>query len=376
MSKLILFPSSTIVNENSEVYPGIRKLLLELKDNGDYVVLISHNYTKINQIKSDLGEDFAFVITTTRKAVREIVDSTNSSHVVLVGSSDVDLHLTSSKKILLLNPLWSAIQEEKAVKYGFGVSTPAKLNQIIRILNNQNVWFYELAVGEKTKVYSLTNANTRGVQSSEIELIEGFNRLLKHGQNKYFEVLLLHFLASIINNTEFQEVDIWGIMPSSSTSLNANMVEIKEKARILMAKRLKEPVFIRHTSTTKSHYMEHAERLHCDRHFDSIIINPYYKKRIRGKTVCILDDYLTNGTSFEALRNMLLHEGVKKILFVSLGRFRRKAGIEYLQQDYELGENPYVPNFQYKLIGTQKLNGNYNDEANDDIKKLYRIITS
>ena len=41
-----------------------------------------------------------------------------------------------------------------------------------------------------------------------------------------------------------------------------------------------------------------------------------------GKTVCVLDDYMTTGNAFDIARNMLAAAGVKCVIFVAVGAFR------------------------------------------------------
>ncbi|MCC2458312.1 phosphoribosyltransferase [Bacillus cereus] len=375
MSKIVLFPSDSIKGSDNKVYAGIGELLEKLNADGDVVVFLSHDAQKLQALK----EEYPFAYTIRRGNIKSLVEKAGSGYVVLVGSHDQDLYTAVQNKMLLINPLWSNVQEEKAVKYGIGINSPENLYEAIKIFNNQKAWFYELDIDDKTKLYSLTRANDKlwTQTQSEKEVVQGFRAVLKHGNREYFEVLLYHFLASIINNEEFKEVDIWAIMPSSGTTLNEDMMYFKERVRYLMNKRMNTPLFVRHTAAAKSHYMTRQEdRLYCRRHFDTIKIDPYYRRKLKGKTVCILDDYVTNGTSFEALRNLLMQQGVEKVIFVSLGRFFRANGIEYYKQDYEITGNVFDDNYNYQLVNEGDIKGKFNSQAVEDIKELYKIIYS
>lgn len=376
MSKTVLFSTSSIKDTNGEIYEGIKDLLLSLVSDGNSVILLSHNIHNANVTKEQLGDNFDFVVCTTRTKVREVIRSQHNKEVILVGSRDVDLQLAASKKLLLIRPMWSSIQEQKAVIYGLAIKAPIILTKVMKILNNQKAWFYELDVDENTKVLSLTNANTLGNYSdSELVLANGFRKLLKNGDMEYYYTLLLHFISSVLNNQEFIKINIWTIMPSSGVENNQQMWRFKERVRIILGKRQKEPLFIRHTEAPKSRNIKDLDkRLPCDRHFDTIHINPVYRGKLKGKNICVIDDYLTNGTSFETLRNLLLKEGVSKIVFVSLGRYRRTRGIQYLKQDFRLSGDTFSPNYEYELLGSEELTGDYNNEAIDDIRELYDII--
>ena len=107
------------------------------------------------------------------------------------------------------------------------------------------------------------------------------------------------------------------------------------------------------------------------RHFDSIIINPVYHGKLKNRAGCVIDDFLTNGTSFETARNLLLAENARKIIFVSLGTF----GKSYVKQDYELRNNVSTPGYTFNLIGRQYITGNYNRDAMTDIENLVRLLS-
>ncbi|WP_342537606.1 phosphoribosyltransferase [Sporosarcina sp. FSL K6-1540] len=373
MSRIIIFPTATLKDREGEIYPGVEDLLIKLNSEGNKIILLSHRSTNLK----DILDDYKFTEFISRREIRSYISSNDDDLYILVGSSDVDLQLAANKKVLLINPLWSHVQEEKAVRYGFSVKNPENLHKVLRILKNQTAWYYTLNVEEGTIVYSLSRANYKGFIESEdeVELIKAFEKILKNGNKRYFQLLLLHFLGSIINNPEFKAVDIWAIMPSSSTELNQDMLFFKERAREMMGKKRKEPLFVRHTPTYKSRGQGDSKRIPCDRHFETIKINPEYEGKLKGKNICVLDDFLNNGTSFETLRNLLRHEGVEKIIFVSLGKFQRWSGIEYHKQDYVITGDVYDEGYSYTLNSTSGIHGSFNRQAREDIRELYNIIT-
>ncbi|NUU57073.1 hypothetical protein HP548_23615 [Paenibacillus taichungensis] len=378
MSKLVLIASSSVVDSSLNLYTGIKELFDRLNADGDTIFIVSHNGNRLAEIIALLGSHYSYIKSTTRWTIRQVLEKYHNNQVVYVGSSDVDLQLTASKKILLFHSKWSDVQEEKTAKYGHHVEKPSDFVNIMKILNNQSSWFYELKISDKVNVFSLTKANSMYLTyESEKELIDGFNRLLKTGDTKYYDVLLLHFLASIVHNNDFLDVDFWGTMPSSGTQASQQLELFKDRVRHLMSKKLTQPLFVRHTATTKSHHIRNDSRIPCDRHFETICLNPFYKKKLKNKTVCILDDYLTNGTSFETLRNLLEYAGVKRIIFVSLGRFKKNVySPEYVKQDYKIEGDVFSPGYSYEFIKRENINGTFNDSANEELRSLHAIINS
>ncbi len=373
MEKTIIFARGSLLDEDGYIYDGVEGLLQALNEEGDEIVVMSHDHSQIQ----GLLNYFDFLIPAYRHQIREHLVE-NSGECIIVGANDDDLKIAASRKTALFVPEWAEIKEELPLFYGLKVSDPDMLYQVIQIIKNQKSWFYNLEVDGNANVYALTSANTKGnVTADEKTIVEGFHSLLKYGNGKYFKVLEYHFLASLIHTEEFKNVDIWGVMPSSSGTYNDDLFALKERARYLMGKKQKEHLLVRHTRIGKSHYIrDNNERLYCDRHLESIKLNPYFKNgnKLKGKTVCIIDDYLTNGTSFETARNLLLKAGVRKIIFISLGRFRRFSGVEYYKQDYGFIGDIYSNSFTFNLVNEQDLNGIYNDNAKKDIENLYDIL--
>lgn len=283
--------------------------------------------------------------------------------------------------MLIINPGWSVKQYVKPARYGITLHSPWQLLEAVRIISNQSEWYFNLEVPENTRVLALTSANTlnHDVNTSEREILDGFRDLLKSGDRKYFNTLYFHLISGVMKNPELRGVEIWGTFPSSSsTKVNEELEELKERCRYLTGRQMTEPLFKRHTTVSKSRGTDEDERLRrgCKKHFDSIVLNDYYKQRnrIRNKVVCVLDDYLTNGISFETARNLLLAAGAKKVILVGLGRYRKGAQGRYQHEVYNLNGNITSPDYNYELISRQNLLGRYNPQARDEVRRIYEIL--
>lgn len=141
----------------------------------------------------------------------------------------------------------------------------------------------------------------------------------------------------------------WAVAPSSSTEPNEVMEEIKEYVRCMMNGRKPEPIFIRHTATTKSRFDGPVRQQieYCLKHFRTICVNDdmTYKGKLRGRVVCVLDDFLTYGNTFEALRNLLVACGVRKIIFLSIGKFHSYGENWYIQKSFNIQGDVHTPNY-------------------------------
>jgi hypothetical protein len=370
----------TIFNDDFEFYEGIKELIENLNHEKHIIIAITHDIVSKNIMEAKFKETFDFEVRCIfRYQFKEIINEENAGGFVIVGSSDHDLHLAAQKRMLIINPGWSVKKDEKPKKYGITLKHPSQLFEAIRLLDNQYRWYFQLDDIPNATVLALTSANTynRDVYTSEKEILEGFSNLLKDGDRTYFNTLYFHMISGVMKNDLLRKVDIWGVFPTSTGELNPELEELKERCRYLTNRRMKEPLFIRHTGVPKSRATNAQTRLQvgCIKHFDSIHLNPHYdSKRIKGKVVCIIDDYTTNGISFETARNLLLKAGASRVILLALGRFRKGLHGVYQYEEYEIDGNIRKSNYDYNLKKRQNLVGMYDNGAREEIRKIYDIL--
>lgn len=385
MSKLhLIFASGTIFQNNGELHEGAEEFLKKCIKNGYECVFMTHDTNKgavySGKLTELLGKKITFY---NRKIIRPVFSKPENisrlKTTIVIGANDNDLFLATTYKLLYLYPVWDSKEQEKAIKYGFHIDNFNKLFECIKIIENQTKFYYTLEIDEKTTLYALTSANDNIATQNESQMIAKFKKVLKEGDRTDFQALFFHMISSIMKSDNLRKIDIWGIMPSSSTRLNDDMLEIKDRCRYLTNRRMKKDVFIRHTAVTKSHQTSYEIRRNvgAKKHLDSIMINPELKGRLKGKTVCILDDYVTNGISFEALRNLLLNEGVEKIYFFAFGRFKRGQMGIYQKEDYIISGDAYTKNYTYELVSVDKNFGDhgvYDHSAREEVDNIKNIL--
>lgn len=93
-----------------------------------------------------------------------------------------------------------------------------------------------------------------------------------------------------------------------------------------------------------------------------------------------MDDYITNGCSFEAVRNLLISADASKVNFIAIGRFTSHAynGLgTYQKEDYSLTGDLFSNNYTASLSNRESnygLHGQYNDYARQDVENLKDIL--
>ena len=154
------------------------------------------------------------------------------------------------------------------------------------------------------------------------------------------------------------------------------MEDLKEHVRCMMYGRKRDPIFFRHTATSKSRCDSRDDRQrndYCQKHFQSIRVNDKYKGKLKGRVVCVFDDYLTHGNTFEALRNLLIKCEVKKIIFVSIGKFERRNESEYVQKSFSIEGDVYSGKYTAKFNTVAKHNVEFDDDARLSLENLKQL---
>lgn len=181
--------------------------------------------------------------------------------------------------------------------------------------------------------------------------------------------------TAIAHDAHFREVQDWAVAPSSSTEPNQNMVELKERVRCMMYGRKPEPIFIRHTATTKSRIdkKKRAQNDYCLKHFRTIRVNEAYRKKLKGRIVCVIDDYLTWGNTFETLRNLLVACKVKEIIFVSIGKFKQNDENVYIQKNFSIDGDVHTANYTAIFDSDEEHTVTYDDDAQRSLRDLKEL---
>lgn len=359
------------------------------EDSWNLFIFYSRKVDRLNKAKADFPiKDNKFLKFGTRETVKKFIATNNKSYFIIVSKKDVDFQMAVNNKLLFITPTWTGTIENKANQYGVKVDNPKQLMLFIKTINNQQSWYFKLTLPDNTIVLSLSDARSRGsypLSSKERDVVEKFNDILKKGSRNYYEMYLYHFLSSISNNNElFNDINYWGFFPSSSGHVDTNeMFLFKERVRYMMKgqplkhddyKKYKN-LLVRHTRAAKGQFTKKYIRIKndCIKHFKTIRLNKGYINILKGKNVCIFDDYLTNGSSFESARNLLRKAGVNKLIFVTLGTFKNP----YQYQDYNLSGDIYSDSYDYELVERHEIPKSefkINSEAKNEVENLYKIF--
>lgn len=379
MGKKLVFSKEVYSDYNTnDKYEELNKLLNKFIDDSNEIIFISRNTQSLKELQQCFSKHNIQVRTETRENFKNELKSNkaNIQQYIIIGNRDKDFEIAVNNKLLYIIPMWCKEKNNKCIKYGVRINNLVQLDEIIKTVNNQSRWYYHDVLDDGTEVYSLTSGNTKlsGISTDEKEIVNGFEAYLKKGTIDYYEILFYHFLAGISNSKLFREIDMWGIAPSSGTTFSVEMMSFKDRARYLMKKRFAKEgdnLIIRYTPIKQSKMLASSirEKEGAGRLLSSMYLNPSYT--VKGKVICIFDDYMTHGNTFEAIRNLLKAAKAKKIIFVSLGRFKRN----YIYQDYQITGNVSKPNgFTFKEKSRKVIDFKCDDVARKEVENLHQIF--
>lgn len=355
------------------------------------VYFISHDYKRLTSAKDFFSTKYKNLNFCRRERLRSVLTQNKgrNQHFVFVSGKEVDFHLAVQTQALFIVPTWVPL-ENKVKQYGVQVDNPEQLRKFILSLNNHKNWYAELDLDNNVKVLSLMDARYKYKYSTENErdMIEHFEKLLKEGTHRnYYEILLYHFLAAMTNSTLFNDIELFGMIPSSDCSLNKDLFGFMTQVRYIKGKRLpknkmSDPNLIQRVIPKERAHIQFGQQMRikmgATKEFETLQINPEFMTKISalkqdGKfNVCIFDDYMTHGNTFNAVRNMLLNLGANKIIFVSLGSF----GQAFQKKDYKLSGNMFCYGFGHSLIHSETLMPTFNNTAKAEVSELYNIFNS
>lgn len=364
------------------------------EDNDNVVCFISRDQEKLNSGKKHFAEKgFNKFIYKLRNDAREYVmeNKNRNNYFVFVGNKEVDFRLAVNTQSLFIVPTWIPV-EDKAEYYGVCVDTPTQFYKFILTLNNNNAWYSQLQIDDRSTCISLMDARTYAGSPtvSEKQMLINFQQLLKNGQSRnYYAILMYHFLANMTSTPLFDDIELFGMIPSSNCLVNPDLFRFMEQVRYIKNKRLPQSVYrqspeeqnllIRHRPKQQMHGGSQIGRsnIGATLEYASLCINPAFEtkiknlKRERKFNVVIFDDYMDHGNGFNAVRCLLESMGANKIVFVSMGIFRK----QFQRKDYIISGNVYGAGYTYTLETKQVLtNFVINDSAKMEVDHLYDIF--
>lgn len=275
----------------------------------------------------------------------------------MIGIVQEDAIFAFNCKIPLFNPerlnIGRVVISDKVKKYGLPIIEFQDVIDCLKAFEIHKENYFHMCFENNFSVISLNNANTHYRPEKEARVKQIFETNLKGDKSirdqRILLLLLFHLINEVTTNPYFDKIDYWGTFPSSKPDNTVTSVSfLKEAVRVLIdGKPRRGPeILIRQMPMKSKHNSSSTLRLinKSDKDFDTLIVNPALVDKIKGKVVCIIDDYITNGYSAESAKHLLFNAGAKEVVFLSFGKFGRK----YHSTNYEIkGDVSKRYNYQF-----------------------------
>ncbi len=356
ISKLVFF------TEDNELIEGNLKFA-DLFVNQDVSLAIIARQDTIDILKKKIPTEYEKKIKLVNRSFQtkdKIKDLKEQGAIFgLIGIVEDDAIFSFNCRIPLFNPERMSSGRvnisDKVKKYGLPIIEFQNVIDCLKAFEIHKENYFHICFGNNFSVISLNNANTYFRPEEETRIKQIFETNLKGDKSERDQrillLLLFHLINEVTTNSYFDKVDYWGTFPSSNPENTVTSVSfLKEAVRVLIngGPRNGPEILIRHESMRAKHSSAAATRLinKSDKDFDTLIVNPTLIKKIKGKVICIIDDYITNGYSAEAAKHVLLAAGAKEVIFLSFGKFGKK----YYSTDYEITGDVSTTTYSFEFV--------------------------
>ena len=88
-------------------------------------------------------------------------------------------------------------------------------------------------------------------------------------------------------------------------------------------------LLIRHADARKAAYLRRGgNSATLEDQIRTVHLNPTFRKEIQGRSIVVIDDFTTQGHSFEWAINVLLNAGVSRVICTAIGKYGHRYGSE------------------------------------------------
>ncbi|PGQ83977.1 phosphoribosyl transferase [Bacillus anthracis] len=354
ISKLVFFTKDNeLIEENLK--------FADLFDEADIHLMILARQSTIDILKKKIPKEYEDKIQLVNRSSRtkeRIKDLKEDGAIFgLIGIVEDDAIFSFNCNIPLFNPerlsSGRVVISDKVKKYGLPIIDFQNVVDCLKAFEIHKEDYFHMRFDDSFSVISLNNANTYYRPEEEARVKQIFETNLKGNESirdqRILLLLLFHLINEVTTNPYFEKVDYWGTFPSSNPDNTVTSVSfLKEAVRVIINGGPKKgPEILIRTMPMRAKHSSGSSRLtnKSDKDFETLIVNPTLIDKIKGKVICIIDDYITNGYSAEAAKHLLFAAGAKEVIFLSFGKF----GKRYYSTNYEI-KGDVSKTYSYKFF--------------------------
>lgn len=346
---LIVAGSPDVIIKNGLPNNDIAQVLIDTKAQGNPVGLIS-NHREPSWFQSIFGGTRVQFFQTPGRQSGDIIQQNaerlhlNSHDVLVLATKRDDIAMGKNSGAVLVAAGWS--NDDLVQNLGIRVDSADELREVINLTANwPGEWWYVANNKPMYSVKALADLSGYGVPITQQIFATKLTTVVKSGGSRINALLAITARSLLTDGLAHQDQLAWGVYPSSSSTNDDSDVlsDFTHRlrttvSRVRYAKR-DVPLFIRHKNSPKRSGRQGGDRTDPAGQIESIHLNPYYKNKLSGRHVIVIDDCTTYGLSFGVAAALLRKAGASAVTGVALGKF----GNQLHYYEIAINTDPFEP---------------------------------
>lgn len=302
-----------------------------------------------------------------------------ANELLYVGDSKYDMITASHGRVVYLHAAWSGKQSE----YGLPAPNPAWVAAVVEhIFRKQHPWgwsySYQNPGGTPIRQMALADVNVlkrAGIQGNLVEMLKDRGEP-QVGLMPLREFVALQLTASIYAEGLQNTTDVWTVMPSHDGQRVSKMGQLFDLTAKLFRDRYTNDLLQRHAPAQHSYEARSQHGLDgaIANQINTLLLNPALVEKIYGKTVLIIDDFLTMGVTTGVGQVLLRMGGAADVITIGVGKFgHRTTVLGRPSGDPWDVASPAPPN-SATTVRRREENGIFHQQALDEFVTSYQAM--
>lgn len=345
--KAIIIDASETMLKRSESYQvvnGITDMIAQLRKRNITLFTASNNFPEAYAVTSKLNIDKDNILYSDmpeidgkkgkRKFVQYVCSRLNisSNELIYLGDSQYDCNEAVNSNVAFFLANWA----NPTIKYGIPIETPSEFVKVIEtFFLKDDLWYYSIddkdSLGRNVTVRSLLDPDKPGIKDLlKSKGLRGPKTLKGFKSSTY---LSLHLFASVYLEGLHLKGEgrklTWCMYPGHKGDYEPILDDFVKMISMQFHEQYVQDLILRHREakhTSSIRYRisigKHSEPPPTmDNQLQTIQLNLMKKKNITDRTIIVIDDFTTDGYSFETARNFLLNASAKSVICICVGKY-------------------------------------------------------
>jgi hypothetical protein len=303
-----------------------------------------------------------------------------TNQLLYVGDSRQDMITASHSNVVYIHAAWTGTPSP----YGFQAPTPGWVAAVVtHIFRKRHPWGWTLnhpATGGRTiRQLALVDVNAVKQAAIQNDLLAMFKerREPQVGLMPLREFVTLHLTASIYADSLQDQTDTWGTMPSHDGRRVNRMGPRLDIVAKLFRDNYNGELFIRHRVAQHSSDARSQGGISgaITNQIETLHLNPAVTQRIAGRTILLIDDFLTKGVSTGVGRLLLRLGGAHDVLVVASVKYGSSSIVLTRPDDAQRWDPTLAaPVGSAASIRYREVDGTFREAAQNEFIASYRAM--